>query len=116
MVDAESQRTSLHIQCYILSCSYYLCSICQSIAQSLQEQAALSLRRSESRSSLASIGSATSQEVARINSDNTTVEQPRSRTGSKLPDLVYESTVEPWIASIIRSRNVLVIQNTRISK
>jgi len=25
-------------------------------------------------------------------------------------------TVEPWIASIIRSRNVLVIQNTRISK
>ena len=27
-----------------------------------------------------------------------------------------QSTVEPWIASIIRSRNVLVIQNTRISK
>jgi hypothetical protein len=26
------------------------------------------------------------------------------------------NTVEPWIASIIRSRNVLVIQNTRISK
>jgi hypothetical protein len=25
-------------------------------------------------------------------------------------------TAEPWIASIIRSRNVLVIQNTRISK
>jgi hypothetical protein len=24
--------------------------------------------------------------------------------------------VQPWIASIIRSRNVLVIQNTRISK
>lgn len=93
MVDAESQRTSLHIQCYILSCSYYLCSVCQSIAQSLQEQAALSLRRSESRSSIASIGSATSQEVARINSDsNTTVEQPRSRTGSKLPELAYEST------------------------
>ena len=29
---------------------------------------------------------------------------------------VEQSTVEPWIASIIRSRNVLVIQNTRISK
>ena len=27
-----------------------------------------------------------------------------------------KDTVEPWIASIIRSRNVLVIQNTRISK
>jgi hypothetical protein len=26
------------------------------------------------------------------------------------------STVEPWIASIIRSRNVLLIQNTRTSK
>jgi hypothetical protein len=26
------------------------------------------------------------------------------------------NTVEPWIASIIHSRNVLVIQNTRISK
>jgi uncharacterized protein CbrC (UPF0167 family) len=26
------------------------------------------------------------------------------------------TTVEPWIASIIRSRNVLVIQNIRISK
>jgi hypothetical protein len=26
------------------------------------------------------------------------------------------NTAEPWIASIIRSRNVLVIQNTRISK
>lgn len=60
----------------------------ESIAQSLQEQAALSLRRSESRSSLASIGSATSQEVARINSDsNTTVEQPRSRTGNSPADL-----------------------------
>jgi hypothetical protein len=30
--------------------------------------------------------------------------------------LLSVSTVEPWIASIIRSRNVLVIQNTRISK
>jgi hypothetical protein len=29
---------------------------------------------------------------------------------------MFSYTVEPWIASIIRSRNVLVIQNTRISK
>ncbi|KAJ4440692.1 hypothetical protein ANN_08840, partial [Periplaneta americana] len=57
----------------------------RSIAQSLQEQAASSLRRSESRSSLASVGSATSQEVARINNDSgTAIEQPRSRTGSEL--------------------------------
>jgi hypothetical protein len=93
VVDAESERTSLRVQCYILSCSYNLFSVCQSIAQSLQEQAALSLRRSESRSSLASIGSATSQEVAHINSDsNTTLEQPRSRTGSKLPEFARDST------------------------
>ncbi|XP_021942547.1 conserved oligomeric Golgi complex subunit 3 isoform X2 [Zootermopsis nevadensis] len=60
----------------------------ESIAQSLQEQAALSLRHSESRSSLASIGSATSQEVARINSDSgVTFEQPRSRTGNSPADL-----------------------------
>lgn len=91
--EAEAQRTSLHAQFYILSCSYSLCSVFQSIAQSLQEQAALSLRRSESRSSLASVGSATSQEVARINNDNsTTVEQPRSRTGSEWPDSAYKST------------------------
>jgi hypothetical protein len=30
--------------------------------------------------------------------------------------VMKEYTVEPWIASIIRSRSVLVIQNTRISK
>ncbi|PSN56138.1 Conserved oligomeric Golgi complex subunit 3 [Blattella germanica] len=60
----------------------------ESIAHSLQEQATLSLRRSESRSSLASIGSATSQEVARINSDTgTPIEQPRSRTGNSPADL-----------------------------
>ncbi|XP_069704565.1 conserved oligomeric Golgi complex subunit 3 [Periplaneta americana] len=60
----------------------------ESIAQSLQEQAASSLRRSESRSSLASVGSATSQEVARINNDSgTAIEQPRSRTGNSPADL-----------------------------
>ncbi|XP_067011172.1 conserved oligomeric Golgi complex subunit 3 [Anabrus simplex] len=58
----------------------------ESIAQSLQEQANQALRRSESRTSLASVGSATSQEVARINSDNA-VDQPRSRTGNSPADL-----------------------------
>ncbi|XP_049947756.1 conserved oligomeric Golgi complex subunit 3 [Schistocerca serialis cubense] len=58
----------------------------ESIAQSLQDQTPQSLRRSDSRSSIVSVGSATSQEVARINSDNT-VEQPRSRTGNSPADL-----------------------------
>ena len=30
--------------------------------------------------------------------------------------ITHAITVEPWIASRIRSRNVLVIQNTRTSK
>jgi hypothetical protein len=35
---------------------------------------------------------------------------------SHMPMFHDPCTVEPWIASIIRSRNVFVIQNTRISK
>ncbi|GLH07911.1 Conserved oligomeric Golgi complex subunit 3 [Gryllus bimaculatus] len=59
----------------------------ESIAQQLQEQAALqAIRRSESHSSLQSVGSTTSQEVAHFTAD-TTPEQPRSRTGNSPADL-----------------------------
>ncbi|XP_026278796.2 conserved oligomeric Golgi complex subunit 3 [Frankliniella occidentalis] len=58
-------------------------SIAQSIAEQQSQQSG-KLRRSDSRSSLASVGSATSQEVANINH---AVEQPRSRTGNSPADL-----------------------------
>nr|CAD7433722.1 unnamed protein product [Timema monikensis] len=58
----------------------------ESIAQSMQEQTALA--RSESRSSLISVGSATSLEVARINDSTRSIaDQPRSRTGNSPADL-----------------------------
>lgn len=59
-------------------------SIAQSIAEQQSQQPGRGMRRSDSRSSLASIGSATSQEVAHINH---AVEQPRSRTGNSPADL-----------------------------
>lgn len=67
----------------------FLLFLIQSIAQSIQEQqAAASLKRSESRSSLISVSSATSQEVERINSGDTLhYEHNRSRTGNSPADL-----------------------------
>lgn len=69
--------------------SLFLFSSVQSIAQSIQEQqAAASMKRSESRTSLVSLASATSQEVERINSgDQMHYEHNRSRTGNSPADL-----------------------------
>ncbi|KAJ8871599.1 hypothetical protein PR048_027926 [Dryococelus australis] len=61
----------------------------ESIAQSMPEQVSDSqyLRRSESRSSVISLGSTTSQEVANINSGNSVPEQQQSRVFSSPADL-----------------------------